>query len=104
VLVSAPSIIGSSATRYDLKKGNNGHFQRLRGGEEGALGGHVSELVSRYSADPIQIPFVSIGPGGKEVRTNHQIEIDVAGKYRVRVGCGFDGPALRRVLDVLERR
>ena len=32
------------------------------------------------------------------------IEIDVAGKYRVRVGCGFDGPALRRVLDVLERR
>jgi transposase len=32
------------------------------------------------------------------------IEIDVAGKYRVRVGCGFDGPALRRLLDVLERR
>ena len=32
------------------------------------------------------------------------IEIDVAGKYCVRVGCGFDGPALRRVLDVLERR
>jgi transposase len=32
------------------------------------------------------------------------IVIDVAGKYRVRVGCGFDGPALRRVLDVLERR
>ena len=33
-----------------------------------------------------------------------KIEIEVAGKYRVRVGCGFDGPALRRVLDVLERR
>ena len=32
------------------------------------------------------------------------IEIDVAGKYRVRVGSGFDGQALRRVLDVLERR
>jgi transposase len=32
------------------------------------------------------------------------IVIDVAGKYRVRVGCGFDGPVLRRVLDVLERR
>ena len=32
------------------------------------------------------------------------IEIDVAGKYRVRVGGGFDGQALRRVLDVLERR
>ena len=32
------------------------------------------------------------------------IEIDLADKYRVRVGSGFDGRALRRVLDVLERR
>ena len=33
-----------------------------------------------------------------------KIEIDVAGKYCVRVGSGFDGQALRRVLDVLEQR
>ena len=33
-----------------------------------------------------------------------KIEIDVADKYRVRVGNGFNGQALRRVLDVLERR
>jgi len=32
------------------------------------------------------------------------IEIDLPGKYRVRVGGDFDGPALLRVLDVLERR
>jgi transposase len=32
------------------------------------------------------------------------IEIDVAGKYRVHVGNSFDGKALRRVLDALERR
>jgi transposase len=32
------------------------------------------------------------------------IEIELVGKYRVRVGGGFDGKALRRVLDVLERR
>jgi transposase len=32
------------------------------------------------------------------------IEIDLAGKYRVRVGGGVDAQALRRVLDVLERR
>ena len=32
------------------------------------------------------------------------IEIDLAGKYRVRVGSGVDAHALRRVLDVLERR
>ena len=33
-----------------------------------------------------------------------RIEIDVAGKYRVCVGGGVDAQALRRVLDVLERR
>ena len=32
------------------------------------------------------------------------IEIDLACKYRVRVSSGVDARALRRVLDVLERR
>ena len=32
------------------------------------------------------------------------IEIDLAGKYRVRVSSRVDAQALRRVLDVLERR
>ena len=32
------------------------------------------------------------------------IEIDLAGKYRVRVSSGVDAEALQRVLDVLERR
>lgn len=32
------------------------------------------------------------------------IEIDLGGKYRVRVSSGVDALALRRVLDVLERR
>jgi transposase len=32
------------------------------------------------------------------------IEIDISGKYRVRVSSGVDALALRRVLDVLERR
>jgi transposase len=32
------------------------------------------------------------------------IEIDVAGKYRVRISGGVEAQALRRVLDVLERR
>jgi transposase len=32
------------------------------------------------------------------------IAIDLAGKYRVRVGGGFDAQVLGRVLDVLERR
>ena len=33
-----------------------------------------------------------------------EIEIDLAGKYRVRVSSGVDAQVLRRVLDVLERR
>jgi transposase len=33
-----------------------------------------------------------------------RIEIDIAGKYRVHIGGGFDKQALRHVLDVLERR
>ena len=41
---------------------------------------------------------------GAAIGVAEKIEIDVAGKYRVRVGSGFDGQALRRVLDVLERR
>jgi transposase len=32
------------------------------------------------------------------------IEIDLAGRYRIRVGSGVDTQTLRRVLDVLERR
>ena len=32
------------------------------------------------------------------------IEIELPGKYRIRVGTGVDGKALRRVLDALERR
>ena len=32
------------------------------------------------------------------------IEIEVSDRYRVRVGSGFDGRALKRVLDVLRRR
>jgi transposase len=33
-----------------------------------------------------------------------RIEIEIAGKYRIRICGNFDGEVLRRVLDVLERR
>jgi transposase len=32
------------------------------------------------------------------------IEIDIAGRYRVRVGSGVDRQSLERVIDALERR
>jgi hypothetical protein len=40
----------------------------------------------------------SVPPGALDT-----IEIEVPGGYRVRVGSGVDGTALRRVLDVLRR-
>ena len=36
--------------------------------------------------------------------TSEMIEIEVCGDYRVRVGSGFDGRVLKRVLDVLRKR
>lgn len=36
--------------------------------------------------------------------TSETIEIEVAGDYRVRVGSGFDGRTLKRVLNVLRKR
>ena len=44
------------------------------------------------------------GVAGQAAIGGEKIEIDVAGRYRVRIGGSFDGQALRRVLDVLERR
>jgi len=44
----------------------------------------------------------SVAPSPMAV--SEKIEIDVGGKYRVHIGGGFDKQALRRVLDVLERR
>ncbi len=37
-------------------------------------------------------------------RASELIEIELAGGYRLRVGGGVKAPALRLVLDVLERR
>jgi transposase len=60
------------------------------------------------AASPQLIP-VTITAGQDAVTAppsavGEKIEIYVVGKYRVQVGCSFDGKALRRVLDVLERR
>ena len=71
----------------------------------------------RYREDPGPLPdpsaaqlipvVITTEQGSAAARLStvaEKIEINVAGKYRVRVGSGFDGQALRRVLDVLERR
>lgn len=62
------------------------------------------------SSTPGLVPVtITPEPGDKAASTPaptalETIEIDVSGTYRVRVGNGFDGQTLRRVLDVLRRR
>ena len=53
---------------------------------------------------PVMITAEQDGVAAQPLTLAEKIEIDFAGKYRVRVGSGFDRQALRRVLDVLERR
>jgi transposase len=59
-------------------------------------------------AAPQLIPVVVTGEQDAVVTQSSSvsgtIEIDLAGKYRVRISRGVDVQALRRVLDVLERR
>jgi transposase len=53
---------------------------------------------------PVVITAERDGVAAPPSTVSEKIDIDVAGKYRVCVGSGFDRQALRRVLDVLERR
>lgn len=53
---------------------------------------------------PVMVTAERDGGGAPPSRVVETIEIDLAGKYRVRVGGGVDAQALRRVLDVLEGR
>jgi len=65
--------------------------------------------VRRLSGSAPQLIPVTVTTEPNAVATQpstvaETIEIDLAGKYRVRVSSGVDAQALRRVLDVLERQ
>jgi transposase len=57
---------------------------------------------------PVLLPVTVTAEAGTPARPSSSaadtIEIELSGKYRVRIGSGVDGKALRRVLDALERR
>ena len=73
--------------------------------EPGASVSVVARLVG--SGGPALVP-VTVADAGAGVTSRPDvadtIEIEVPGGYRVRVGSGVDGKALRRVLDALARR
>jgi transposase len=53
---------------------------------------------------PVTVTAAQDNDASPVSRAGDTIEIELGGRYRVRVGSGVDGKALRRVLDLLERR
>jgi len=102
-IVAASLAPGSSvsvvARRYDVNANQVFSWRKLyRNGS----------LAPVDSSAPVMVPVtVTAEPGGSAAQSSSvadTIEIVVTGLYRVRVGSGVDAHALRRVLDVLERR
>jgi transposase len=83
------------ARRYDVNTNQLFSWRKLY--RDGLLGSGGPALVPvTVAAGPVA------GPDPAGVRD--MIEIEVPGGYRVRVGSGVDGKALRRVLYVLTQR
>lgn len=100
-IVAASFAPGSSvsivARQYDVNA-NQVFSWRKRYREDPRQGSGPPQLV------PVMVTAEQDAVAEQLSAAAETIEIDVAGKYRVRVSGGFDGQALRRVLDVLERR
>jgi transposase len=87
------------ARQYDVNANQVFSWRkRYRDGPSASSAPSASQLM------PVVISTEPDGVAGPPPTVGEKIEIDVAGKYRVCVGSGFDRQALRRVLDVLEQR
>ena len=102
-IVAASFAPGSSvsivARQYDVNANQVfGWRKRYREDPRPPSGSSTPQLI------PVMVTANQDAVAAPPLIAAEKIEIDVAGKYRVRIGSGFDGQALRRVLDVLERR
>ena len=86
------------ARRYDVNTNQLFRWRKLY--RDGLLG---SVDPNRLTLVPVTVAAEPRG-GAAPQPAAERIEIELAGGYRVRVGSGVDGGALRLVLDVLERR
>lgn len=104
-IVAATFVPGASvsvvARQYDVNANQVFSWRRLY---------REAGKPSPSSSTPGLVP-VTIAPEPEDEGTappilavSDTIEIEVPGDYRVRVGSGFDGRALKRVLDALRRR
>jgi transposase len=103
-IVAASFASGSSvsevARHYDVNANQVFNWRKLYGDDLRA----PAMLSSAPQLIPVMVTGERDAVATQPLSVAETIEIDLAGKYRVRVGSGFDGRALRRVLDVLERR
>ena len=102
-IVAASFAPGSSvsmvARHYDVNANQVFSWRkRYRDDPRAAAGGSAPQLI------PVTVTAETAAVATAPSTVTEMIEIDLAGKYRVRVGSGVDAQALRRVLDVLERR
>ena len=103
-IVAASFASGSSvsevARHYDVNANQVFNWRKLYGDDPRA----PVVLSSAPQLIPVMVTGERDAVATQPLSVAETIEIDLADKYRVRVGSGFDGRALRRVLDVLERR
>ena len=106
-IVAASFAPGSSvsvvARQYDVNA-NQVFSWRKRYGEAPPASSDAPSNPSASRLMPVVITAEQDDVAAPALTVAAKIEIDVAGKYRVCVGSDFDRQALRRVLDVLERR
>ena len=99
-IVAASFAPGSSvsmvARHYDVNANQVFSWRKLY--RDDPSGGSAPKLI------PVTVTAETAAVAIAPSTITETIEIDLAGKYRVRVGSGVDAQALRRGLDVLERR
>jgi transposase len=104
-IVAATDLPGASvsvvARQYDVNANQVFRWRRLAeksGSTTPSSSSSSSGLVPvRIKPEPDEKPARAVGD-------SIEIEIEVGGDCRVRVGPSFDGRALKRVLDVLRKR
>jgi transposase len=87
------------ARHYDVNANQVFSWRRLYRDEP-----RVSAVASTPQLIPVMVTAEQDAVTTQASTVAETIEIDLAGKYRIRVSSGVDAAALRRVLDVLERR
>ncbi len=87
------------ARHYDVNANQVFGWRKLYGDDR-----RVPAVRSAPQLIPVMVTEEQDAAAAQPSIVAETIEIDVAGKYRVRVSGGVDAQALRRVLDVLERR